>query len=89
MSADQAPGSELPDVSHEFHERYHHGRSPAAWACVTIIFIGFVIGGLALVFNSWPTFWIGGVAVVVIGAIVGKVMQLMGYGQELRGSAED
>lgn len=71
----------------EFHERYHHGRSPAAWTCVTIIFVGFLIGGLALVFNNWSTFWIGGVAVIVIGGIVGKVMQLMGYGQEIRGSA--
>jgi fatty acid desaturase len=94
MSTEQDPGTEHLDSAQpagaqlvEFHERYHHGRSPAAWTCVTIIFVGFVIGGLALVFNNWPTFWIGGVGVIVLGAIIGKVMELMGYGQELRDSA--
>lgn len=94
MSTERAPGTEhLNTVSPdgvqpvEFHERYHHGRSPAAWTCVTITFIGFLVGGLALVFKSWPTFWFGGVGIILVGAIVGKVMGLMGYGQGVRGSA--
>jgi hypothetical protein len=32
---------------------------------------------------NWPLFWIGGVGLVVLGAIVGKVMQMMGMGQPL------
>jgi hypothetical protein len=30
---------------------------------------------------NWPLFWIGGVGVIVLGLIVGKVMQMMGLGK--------
>lgn len=57
----------------------HHGNTPAAWAGVSIILIGFVVGGIGLVIGSWLVFWIG-VALGVVGPIVGKVMQKMGLG---------
>ena len=59
----------------------HHGNTPAAWTTVTIVLIGFVVGGLALVIEVLPLFWVG-VAFVPIGMIVGKVMQKMGLGAE-------
>ena len=46
----------------------HHGR-PASWVAVSIIIVGFVIGGIALcVGPSWVLFWVG-TAIVVIGGI--------------------
>ena len=45
--------------------------------------IEFVVGAVAVIQLNWPLFWIGGVGLVVLGAIVGKVMQMMGMGQPL------
>ena len=52
----------------------HHGNTPAAWTGVTIILIGFVVGGIGLVVANMLLFWVG-VALLPVGAIVGKVMQ--------------
>ncbi len=57
----------------------HHGNTPAAWTGVTIILVGFTVGGIGLMVDSWPMFWVG-VALCPIGAIVGKIMQKMGLG---------
>ncbi len=59
----------------------HHGNTPAAWTGVTIILIGFVVGGIGLVVDNMLVFWVG-VALVPIALIVGKVMQVMGMGAE-------
>ena len=63
-----------------------HGNTPAAWTAVIIMIIGFVVGAIAVILLNWPLFWIGGVGVVVLGAIVGKVMQMMGMGGRCRPS---
>lgn len=60
---------------------HSHGNTPAAWTAVTIMMLAFVIGTLAVVLGNWPMFWIGGVALFVVGGIVGRVMSQMGYGQ--------
>lgn len=62
----------------------HHGNTPAAWTGVTIILIGFVVGGIGLVVANMLLFWVG-VALLPAGAIVGKVMQLLGLGAETAG----
>jgi hypothetical protein len=59
----------------------HHGSTPAAWTGVGIVFLGFVVGGLGLVLESMPLFWVG-VALGPLGAIVGYVMSKMGLGGE-------
>ncbi len=47
----------------------HHGR-PVSWAAVTIILIGFIAGGIALVFGpTWWLFW-AGCGVAAVGGIV-------------------
>jgi hypothetical protein len=47
----------------------HHGR-PVSWAAVTIILIGFIIGGAALMFGpTWWLFWVG-CAVTAFGGFV-------------------
>jgi hypothetical protein len=56
-----------------------HGNTPAAWTAVTIMFVGFLISGLALPFEL-PWLFFFGIGVVVIGAITGKVMSMMGMG---------
>lgn len=58
-----------------------HGHTAAAWTTVILVFLAFVVGGIAVMAQNWPLFWIGGVGLVVVGLIVGKVMQMMGLGQ--------
>ena len=67
----------------EYRSRNEHGNTPAGWTAVTIMVIGFAVGAVAVIQLNWPLFWIGGVGLVVLGAIVGKVMQMMGMGQPL------
>jgi hypothetical protein len=57
----------------------HHGSTPAAWTAVTLILIAFLVGGIGLVAGSWVVFW-AGVALGVVGLVVGMVMQAMGMG---------
>ena len=46
----------------------HHGR-PASWVAVSIVVVGFIVGGIALpVGPTWWLFWTGS-GIVVIGAI--------------------
>ena len=53
----------------------HHGR-PASWVAVTVIVIGFVIGGIALpVGPVWWLFWLG-TGIVVLGAIFGAAVHI-------------
>lgn len=59
----------------------HHGNTPAAWTAVTIVLVGFVVGGIALVIVSMPMFWVG-VALAPLGVLVGVVMSRMGLGAE-------
>jgi hypothetical protein len=58
-----------------------HGSTPAAWTAVAIIMIAFVVGTLAIILGNWPMFWVGA-GLVVVGAIAGKVMSMMGLGKK-------
>lgn len=58
-----------------------HGSTPAAWTTVTIITLAFAVGTLAIVLANWPMFWVG-VGLVILGPIVGRVMQSMGLGKK-------
>jgi hypothetical protein len=57
----------------------HHGSTPAAWTAVTLILIAFLVGAVGLVAGSWVVFW-AGVALGVVGGVVGLIMQAMGMG---------
>ena len=57
-----------------------HGKTPAAWAVLVIVTAAFIIGTIGLFIGSWVTFWVS-VGVLVLGAIIGKVMQAMGLGK--------
>ncbi len=56
-----------------------HGNTPAAWAAVGIMFVGFLISGIALPFEL-PWLFFVGLVVVGLGAVTGKVMSMMGMG---------
>ena len=56
-----------------------HGNTPAAWTAVCIMFVGFLISGLALPFEL-PWLFVAGLVVVALGAVAGKVMSMMGMG---------
>ena len=59
----------------------HHGNTPAAWTAVTIVMIAFLVGGIGILVASPVVFWLG-VALIVVGVVVGKVMQMMGMGAQ-------
>lgn len=57
-----------------------HGNSPAAWTAVAIVLVAFTIGAIAMVLGpNWVLFWIS-VGIAVLGALTGKVLQLLGFG---------
>jgi small neutral amino acid transporter SnatA (MarC family) len=62
-------------------EHEDHGNTPAAWTAVIIIMLAFVVGAVAVVVGNWVLFWVGAVGLLVVGAIVGKVMAMMGMGK--------
>lgn len=66
-------------MSEDQHEE-GHGDSVAAWTAVVIMMVASVIGAFGVCLGNWPLFWIGGIGLVVVGAIVGKVLSMMGYG---------
>jgi nitrate/nitrite transporter NarK len=54
----------------------HHGR-PASWVAVSIIIVGFIIGGISLTVGpTWWLFWTG-VAIVVIGGIFALSVRIL------------
>ena len=58
----------------------NHGRTVAAWTTTVIVVVGAVIAALGVAFAQPWLAWVGG-GVVVVGLIVGKVLQVMGLGQ--------
>ncbi len=57
-----------------------HGHTPAAWTGVTIAVIGFCVAGAFMVMANPLGFW-GGLALVVLGGVVGGIMRAMGLGR--------
>jgi hypothetical protein len=58
----------------------NHGNTTAAWTTVTVIVVGALISTVSMIFAIVPLVWTGG-AVIVLGLVAGKVMQILGYGQ--------
>lgn len=56
-----------------------HGNTPAAWTAVVLGLVGFVVGGLGLMFSpiNMTLFWIG-CAIVVVGGVAFLVMDKLG-----------
>lgn len=58
-----------------------HGSTPAAWTVVVFTVVAFIVGTLGVMMANWMVFWVG-VAILVIGAIVGKIMAKAGLGKK-------
>ncbi len=58
-----------------------HGSTPAAWTAVVIITLAFVLGTLSVIWGNWVLFWVSA-GLAVLGAVVGKVMSMMGFGKK-------
>ncbi len=67
-------GGHSPTYDSSGHENFH-GRA-ASWATTTIVFVGFLIGGIALPIGpTWWLFWVG-VGIVVVGGIFGAATKI-------------
>jgi hypothetical protein len=58
----------------------NHGHTLAAWTAVAIMLVGFCVGAVGVVLAEVWLFFVG-IGIIVLGGIVGKVMQMMGLGQ--------
>ncbi|MEU3492758.1 HGxxPAAW family protein [Kitasatospora cineracea] len=58
-----------------------HGHTPAAWTGVVISFVGFCVAGVAMIMPN-VVLVIAGLAVVLIGGVVGKAMSMAGMGKQ-------
>ncbi|MER7848518.1 HGxxPAAW family protein [Kitasatospora sp. NPDC096077] len=58
-----------------------HGHNPAAWTGVVISFVGFGVAGVAMILPSPLLVW-AGLAIVLVGGIVGKAMSMAGMGAQ-------
>ena len=57
------------DPGEWFPPHAFHGR-PVSWVAVGTIMVGFLVGGLALVFGpTWWVFWVG-LAIAVVGGLL-------------------
>ncbi|HJX79568.1 MULTISPECIES: HGxxPAAW family protein [Micrococcaceae] len=71
--------SQNTEIDPVYTEEIGHGNSIAAWACVGIMTIGFIIGGIAFAFHN-STVVYASIGVVVLGLIVGWIMKKAGFG---------
>jgi hypothetical protein len=62
-------------------KQVHHGRTIAAWVGTTVALVAFILGGIAVIVQNWPLFW-ASAALLVVGVIATKVLQVMGYGAD-------
>ena len=62
-----------------------HGASVGSWLACLVIIAGFIIGGVALIYWNWPAFWVG-VAVVVVGCVIARAVNIMDDVTEYGGS---
>lgn len=59
--------------------QHDHGHTPAAWTGAIIAFVGFCTGGAFMVAAKPVGFW-ASLGLILLGAVVGGVMKLMGLG---------
>jgi hypothetical protein len=47
----------------------HHGR-PISWVAISVIIVGFIVGGIAMVPHpTWWLFWVGA-GIAIVGCII-------------------
>jgi len=69
-------------VQHDKSRKHvHHGRTVAAWTGTTVALVAFILGGIAVVIQNWPLFWVSA-GLLVLGMIATKMLQVMGHGAD-------
>jgi hypothetical protein len=82
QSQSRAAGSMDASEASKPHKHVHHGRTLAAWTGSIIAMAAFVLGGIAMVIGpNWVLFWVS-VAMLAVGLIAAKVLQVMGHGAD-------
>lgn len=61
----------------------HHGSTPAAWTGMGVGLLAFVVGGIGLLIESMPVFYVG-LALGALAVVAAGVMARMGMGAEPR-----
>jgi hypothetical protein len=61
--------------------QHDHGHTPAAWTGSIICFVGFCVAGVFVVAGQPAGFWVG-MAVTLLGGVVGGAMKIMGLGSK-------
>ncbi|GAB3619343.1 hypothetical protein GCM10027417_06030 [Glutamicibacter endophyticus] len=60
-------------------EELGHGNSIAAWVCIGVMMIGFIVGGIAFAYTAWTIVYVSA-GIVVLGLILGWIMKAAGFG---------
>ncbi|MGQ3384441.1 HGxxPAAW family protein [Glutamicibacter sp. TV12E] len=71
--------SQNTEIDPVYAEEIGHGNSIAAWSCVLIMTVGFIVGGIAFANLAWSIVWVG-CGIVVLGLIVGAILKAAGFG---------
>ncbi|MFC8191627.1 HGxxPAAW family protein [Cellulomonas sp. NPDC057328] len=58
----------------------NHGKTVAAWTTTWTIVLGALVAALGVAFALVWLFWVG-MGVIVLGIVLGKVLQVLGHGQ--------
>lgn len=58
----------------------NHGHTLAAWVTVTVVMVGAVVAAGGVLASRMWLFWVG-LGVIVAGALVGRVLKALGFGQ--------
>jgi hypothetical protein len=56
----------LRDVERPLDEHARPHGKPSSWAFIAVIVTAFMTGGIAIIVQSWPLFWLS-VGVVLVG----------------------
>jgi hypothetical protein len=78
--AEQGPGSHATASTDGSGEHFEsHGHSLASWILVAFVLVGSFVAGLGIVLTMIWMIVVGAV-IVVIGLILGRVLQMAGFG---------
>jgi Family of unknown function (DUF6704) len=59
--------------------RHDHGHTVAAWTTVSIVLVGFLTSGVAVVTAEPVVFWLG-LGLAALGVLAGKLLSMAGLG---------
>lgn len=73
---DHAESARLPEAA----PPTNHGHTVAAWVTVSVVMLGAVLAAAGVLASVMALFWVG-LAVCGLGAVAGRVLRALGFGQ--------